>query len=1391
MKKQIILIALLLLLGTPLAQADNVTVHGTVGMLEAGLVTKTLEQVGTVEVWNTVMDINVVVKPFSDRCVLRKVSVYLDTVPVQPPIPVAYPDLVSDYEALLEDCQELVDPSPEWLEEYQQYLAASQSAENVDESFEDLLKAYSALVGKYEELASTLEVFTNPYYRESVVEYQASLVQADYGEWTYGANYNKNPPDEYPLTVHLSELAGLQWGQWGEPWLQKRLVTVAAYVELKTTDKVPVIFNAWALNPNVPLDLQRTTWADNAFAFSYELQHPKHGTFAGPVHGLGYSTPTHNGSIGAEGGFSFFPGEIVELSIGGVSIGSAVADQRISPLDIFPGQEITDPAVVNLGRLLMSLDDDGDSNEPITITEESAAALLEKMGNLSLTELDFGKIGQMDELISQLNGVSAEDALAWLGQSIGSSLVRRNVSKSPEYAVDKPKLDIMPVWVPAKTANGDAATVEYRDDDGNVIETRDKVKPLFVTYTEEQEPNTATGITRGGSDIITAVSMDDGATWKRFNVSHMASRSSFTLETGEKFPGNSRAPQQKIAEDKILVVWTSAYARGGKPSFSIKTDDDYPYDDAYAVNDVWGVRGKQGSVNYDEDKDVGDQGIGEIPYYALWAARGVLVWEGNASQFSGREIGEVVWFKPERLTSGRRDAFFPMASSAKNVGFAIAWQEDPGGLLPGSCKGGGDGWSGATVHKKTDIWYSFLKYADFGLIDGNWNPTADYSADELGGGPDEHGQQPEISNRPKWLVPFSLPVRVSDNNTVNTDNLKVQLDPDTGLPLIDPTTGSYIPLEGALEEDYLASEHESEGDCEDPDTEPGGGNSGPGGGWGMARYAYMLPVLGLADQSGGTAVWDKADEGDYRPGSAIRWYRFVNKAGLEKTVVVTADGRPLDGDTGAGRPAIFVMPGGWTILGYEETKGLGIPPEGEHGEDEDADRPEPDDKGKNIIYHSFKFDQPDQVSGGNVLNLPALDDVGNLIPIYYKDAAGESTGIFRQYKTENARRIRFIAQPKEWLTKYNSKQRTSLVAVYRQGREGSGKPSDVFAIRAVVPLVDMSNKSANPYKFSNLMRYETGAETSEPNVMRYQRRHMNMSAATVEAMDPVEKAGDGEGNTWNKVGKWKQYQGNLSDESFANPYSDAKAHRGFLRGDLFVFGYSFTPNWGRLGGDHMDFFVRRSFDGGKTFTTDPNGPEETTHTVIERDPETGEYSEKQYQYGRGEFEPGRNVSLLKGNKYTVTDPRLVTPMGPGTVNPTYPEDDTAQDPNDPSNFIYHVAFGTAEVLHGLGEPLGETDTIKEDIFYSRTTDGGSTWLMVPWVINPDSSSPDAGETVYRWPWLAQGSPHQGHAQIRMHPGGTRLYAIWHQWTDGDEWPLSPHDVGNDIWFRRIDFMTTP
>ena len=40
--------------------------------------------------------------------------------------------------------------------------------------------------------------------------------------------------------------------------------------------------------------------------------------------------------------------------------------------------------------------------------------------------------------------------------------------------------------------------------------------------------------------------------------------------------------------------------------------------------DIWGVRGQQQSVDYNEVDDVAELGIGEIPYSCLWAARGVI-----------------------------------------------------------------------------------------------------------------------------------------------------------------------------------------------------------------------------------------------------------------------------------------------------------------------------------------------------------------------------------------------------------------------------------------------------------------------------------------------------------------------------------------------------------------------------------------------------------------------------------------------------------------------------------------------------------------------------------------------------------------------------------------------
>ncbi len=77
----------------------------------------------------------------------------------------------------------------------------------------------------------------------------------------------------------------------------------------------------------------------------------------------------------------------------------------------------------------------------------------------------------------------------------------------------------------------------------------------------------------------------------------------------------------------------------------------------------------------------------------------------------------MVWTKAERLTSGRRDPNRIEVKAVKDAGFVITWQEDPDGLRPGQGEGPGEGWSGAVAHPQTDVWYSFINWEYFDIVE--------------------------------------------------------------------------------------------------------------------------------------------------------------------------------------------------------------------------------------------------------------------------------------------------------------------------------------------------------------------------------------------------------------------------------------------------------------------------------------------------------------------------------------------------------------------------------------------------------------------------------------------------------------------------------------------------
>lgn len=96
------------------------------------------------------------------------------------------------------------------------------------------------------------------------------------------------------------------------------------------------------------------------------------GVFAGPVRGLGYSTPTLSGLTTDRGEFRYRAGESVAFRIGGLVLGSAEGAPRLNLaqlVDRVDGRidRLHDPIVTNLARLVQTLDQDGDVETGVTI----------------------------------------------------------------------------------------------------------------------------------------------------------------------------------------------------------------------------------------------------------------------------------------------------------------------------------------------------------------------------------------------------------------------------------------------------------------------------------------------------------------------------------------------------------------------------------------------------------------------------------------------------------------------------------------------------------------------------------------------------------------------------------------------------------------------------------------------------------------------------------------------------------------------------------------------------------------------------------------------------------------------------------------------------------------
>lgn len=756
-------------------------------------------------------------------------------------------------------------------------------------------------------------------------------------------------------------------------------------------------------------------------------------------------------------------------------------------------------------------------------------------------------------LSSILTALSISTQVAYADD--GERLVRSvssppGVTENPEPEGEHAFIKLMNFYVPAQSANGDLRgdtnPLSYKNIDGVEIKTETKAKPLINAYVygpvvsfENPEASGFSG--HGRRDAFTAVSLDDGETWKVTNLSNSADKSSFSVTTplqdpgvaegegstiefdpdgptleeaswdpkknsgklhvhgdtetdsrervtirnavtqdvlftirsdkegefekerrlavspcfvqagvdgvfgpaaevedaGEEcegpntsgstlitdYPGDVPNIFHAVAGNKVLVAWHSKFCSAGNPVWS----SEFPRAEVASylgidttkdlyLTDMFGVAGSQGSTNYNE---LGNEPVGEVPYSCLWSARGIIREDPNPEN-EGKS--QIVWFQAERLTSGARDVNRVETSCVAGAGCAISWQEDPEGVRPGEGEGPGTGWSGATTASKTDIWYSFIEWEDFDIVndDGEPLPLADNELEDV-----------FDTNRPIPYVPMMSAVRLTNN---------------------DRCTFPVDPLDASFCNNALA-----------------------------APYGIINQCVGSVEVPFGNA-------GNLNPICVVD----SNKDGI-----MNAGDMPNLANNAASRPRLNLQPrdsngdgkvdDAWVVIVSEEDKGMGrygfINTESwdlgnldDTAEKTCIDPPQqPDEEtgcqkadiGKNVFWTSFNLGSPATSEGvgvdyslvSNVLSQGAQlnqPEINWRTGVYYPpmstadmwDFSTDSVDLnYLIFNTEIARRTSMMSQP---LSKALSGNGLVAMPLWKQGIVNQGGPADISTRRFVV-----------------------------------------------------------------------------------------------------------------------------------------------------------------------------------------------------------------------------------------------------------------------------------------------------------------------------------------------------
>ncbi len=164
------------------------------------------------------------------------------------------------------------------------------------------------------------------------------------------------------------------------------------------------------------------------------------GTFLdAAVEGITYQGLGASGTTTSSGTFFYSEGSRVTFSIGGIVLGTAAGNSIVTPIDVAGATDESDQRVINMLRLLQTLDDDGDTSNGIKITQTTRTAAASMTADFDQTPAAFtGSTATNITTLTQTRSagettlISATDALNHF-QSTLSSIGKSTTTVSTSF----------------------------------------------------------------------------------------------------------------------------------------------------------------------------------------------------------------------------------------------------------------------------------------------------------------------------------------------------------------------------------------------------------------------------------------------------------------------------------------------------------------------------------------------------------------------------------------------------------------------------------------------------------------------------------------------------------------------------------------------------------------------------------------------------------------------------------------------------------------------------------------------------------------------------------------------------------------------------------------------